>query len=386
MVLGNSDLQNEARIEHPFRPGAGAQAAEMKRPGGSATEARVISGWRTLGWMLLAALLLAAGSLTTFRVLGAPSRGEELVRALGIPRPAIIAHRGASYLAPEETLPAFLLARELGADYLEFDVQRTRDGILVAVHDDDLSRTTNVREVFPGREKDTLDTFTFAELQRLDAGSWFNREFVDRARSSFRGMRILRVEEVIRAAESGWRRPGVYIETKAAHRFPGIERQLVELLIAHGWIDRGRSAGQVIFQSFEPESLARISALAPGSPRLLLIDEVMVRKDGWESLVRKAATIGAGIGPWGFRWASGPDWSVRDAPRRYLMTWPWYIGQAHRAGLFVHPWTIDDGWEMWMVNVGGADGLFTARPELAVSVYGRGERPDLDHLWRRIGH
>lgn len=114
--------------------------------------------------LFLTALLLLSG------VLGNPSEGKKLARALGIPRPAIIAHRGASYVAPEETRPAFLLARELGAAYLEFDVQRTRDGVLIAPHDDDLSRTTNVSEVFPGREKDTVDTFTFTELRQLDAG------------------------------------------------------------------------------------------------------------------------------------------------------------------------------------------------------------------------
>jgi glycerophosphoryl diester phosphodiesterase len=348
-----------------------------------------MSGWRkALAWTLLVAILLVAGALTASRLLGAPSRGGELVRALGIPRPAIIAHRGASYLAPEETLPAFLLARELGADYLEFDIQRTRDGILIALHDDDLSRTTNVREVFPGRDRDTVDTFTFAELQRLDAGSWFNRAFPDRARASFTGLRILRLEEVIRAAESGSRRPGIYIETKAASRFPGIERQLVEALTHHGWIGRTRSPdpAAVIFQSFEPESLARIGELAPGVPRLLLIDEVMVSKEGWDPLVRKAAELGSGIGPWGFRWAFGPHWSVSDAPRRYMMTWPWDTGRAHRAGLFVHPWTIDDRWEMWMVSLGGADGLFTNRAELALSVHRRTEHVDLESLWRRIGY
>jgi glycerophosphoryl diester phosphodiesterase len=120
--------------------------------------------------------LVAAALLAGFWLLGRPSRGEELARVLGIPRPVVIAHRGASFLAPEETRPAFLLARELGADYLEFDVQRTRDGVLIALHDDDLSRTTDVARIFPGREKHTVETFTFAELQQLDAGSWFNRE------------------------------------------------------------------------------------------------------------------------------------------------------------------------------------------------------------------
>ena len=173
------------------------------------------------------ATLLVTGLLIFSRLISEPSLGKKLVQALGIARPAVIAHRGASYLAPEETRPAYLLARELGADYLEFDIQRTKDGVLIALHDDDLSRTTNVAEVFPGREKDTIDTFTFAELQQLDAGSWFNRQDSDRARDSFRGLRILRLEDLIDIAETGSQRPGLYIETKAALRFPGIEQQLV---------------------------------------------------------------------------------------------------------------------------------------------------------------
>lgn len=332
--------------------------------------------------------LMATATLVASGLLSAPWRGKQVVRALGIPRPAIIAHRGASYLAPEGTLPAFLMARELGADYLEIDLQRTKDGILIALHDHDLSRTTDAAEVFPGREKDAIDTFTFAELQRLDAGSWFNRKFPERARRSFTGLRILRLEEVIEAAESGSHRPGLYIETKAAHLFPGIERQLVESLVDRGWIGRTGSVvgSRVIFQSFEPESLVRLKELVPQVPRTLLIDEIMVSKEGLDSLIRRAAELGAGIGTWGSRRAFGPHWSVEDAPRRYMTTWPWQTGMAHRAGLFVHPWTINDRWEMWMATLSGADGLFTDRTELALSLYGRTAHGDLEELWNRIGY
>lgn len=337
---------------------------------------------------LVSAVVLVAGLIIVSGLLSAPSRGKKMVQALGIPRPAVIAHRGASYLAPEETRPAYLLARELGADYLEFDIQRTKDGMLIALHDDDLARTTNVAGVFPGREKDTIDTFTFAELQQLDAGSWFNQHFPDRARDSFRGLRILRLEDVIEIAETGSHRPGIYIETKAALRFPGIEQQLVTTLTARRWIGHAGSGGpvRVIFQSFEPESLARFKELAPEIPRLLLVDEVMVSKEGWESIVKKAAEIGAGIGTWGYRWAFGPHWSVMDAPTRYVTTWPWYTGQAHRAGSFVHPWTIDDRWEMWMVTLSGADGIFTNRAELALTVYRKADHLDLNGIWEKIDY
>lgn len=79
------------------------------------------------------------------------SGGKELAEKLGVPRPAIIAHRGASYFAPEESGPAYLLGRAMGIGYLELDLQRTKDGVLIALHDDDLRRATNIAEVSPGR-------------------------------------------------------------------------------------------------------------------------------------------------------------------------------------------------------------------------------------------
>ena len=325
--------------------------------------------------------------------------GKELAERLGVPRPAIIAHRGASYLAPEETAPAYLLAREMGVDYLELDLQRTKDGVLIALHDDDLRRTTNIAEVFPGRKADTVDKFTFTELQSLDAGSWFNMRFPDRARASFKNVRILRLEDVMDIAEGGSHKPGLYIETKSARRFPGIEKQLVEILTARGWtkpLPRGvsesprtehvRVPAKVIFQSFEADSLARLKELAPQVPATLLIDEAMMTKDGWDGVLRSAKHVAVGIGTWGYRWSRDPGWSIKDAPNRYFIVWPWYTGQAHRAGLLVHPWTIDDRWEMWMVSLFGADGFFTNRPDLALLFYGRADHIDLKPMWERFGY
>ena len=332
-------------------------------------------------------------------VIYARTGGKELAARLGVPRPAIIAHRGASYLAPEETSPAYLLAREMGVDYLELDLQRTKDGVLIVLHDDDLCRTTNIAEVFPGREMDTVDKFTFTELQSLDAGSWFNIGFPDRARGSFKNVRILRLEDVLNIAEGGSHKPGLYIETKSARRFPGIEEQLVEILTARGWIrplvrgvsgppptERAQVPATVIFQSFEADSLARLKQLAPQVPATLLIDEVMMRKFGWHAVLRSAKQVAVGIGIWGYRWSRDPNWSVNDAPNRYLIVWPWYVGQAHRAGLLVHPWTIDDRWEMWMMSLFGADGFFTNRPDLALLFYDRTDHIDLKPMWKRIGY
>ncbi len=279
-------------------------------------------------------------------------------------------------------------------------MQRTKDGVLVATHDDDLRRTTDVATVLPGREKDEVSFFTFAELQQLDAGSWFNERFPDRARRSFAGLKILRLVDILDIAADGDPVPGLYIETKLAGQFPGIEEQLVRVLVSRGWIrpppsdgaqsDQGVrrpvTQGKVIFQSFDLQSLAKLKELAPGVPRLLLIDEVTLSDTGWESVLSEATDVAMGIGTWGYHWSKSPSWSVETTPDRYMATWPWYTGEAHRAGLLVHPWTIDDRWEMWMVLLGGADGVFTNRPEAALRTVGRAQYDDLDFLWEDIGY
>lgn len=89
------------------------------------------------------------------------------------PKPKIIAHRGAAHLAPENTIVAGQTAVNLSVDGWEIDVLVSRDGIPFLLHDDTLKRTTNVSAEFPGRENEHSSNFTWAELQQLNAGSWF---------------------------------------------------------------------------------------------------------------------------------------------------------------------------------------------------------------------
>jgi glycerophosphoryl diester phosphodiesterase len=86
-----------------------------------------------------------AGYLTLHR-----DDGAVTAQRLGLPFPAVMAHRGASYLAPEETAWSYRVAKLVGADYLEADIQRSKDGVLIALHDDTLLRTTNVRHRVSG--------------------------------------------------------------------------------------------------------------------------------------------------------------------------------------------------------------------------------------------
>lgn len=141
-----------------------------------------------------------------------------------VPDLAVVAHRGTTYWAPEETEAAYRWAREMGADYLEADLQVSKDGVILALHDTDLKRTTNIEDVFgerfPEKERryfyetllgydsakaDSLIkcdkaafvpnypcSYTYYELLMLDAGAWFNEDAAsaEQARSSFGGHRL----------------------------------------------------------------------------------------------------------------------------------------------------------------------------------------------------
>lgn len=287
-----------------------------------------------------------------------------LFKKTGIPAKAVIAHRGASWFAPEETEPAYILARELGADYLEFDIQLTSDGIPVLFHDDTLERTTNVAEIFPQRKSGVISAFTLTELKTLDAGSWFNIKNPERARPSYKNLHILTLDEVINIASSG--RPGqrLYIESKNPEANPGIEEKIVSLLKNAGWLDKSK----VVFQSFSLESLTRFKELAPEISRVYLVDEKMEKDSGWDKIVKAAMNSANGVGPVGY------------------IAWPWNIRKAHKAGLIVHVYTINALWQVRLVNLFGADGVFTDRCDMLLRHYGRDIKPDPAEIFKKYGY
>src|SRR4051812_38782798 len=105
------------------------------------------------------------------------SSGSSLVAQLiASPRPLVIAHRGYCQFAPENTLPSFELAMAAGADLVELDYRTTLDGQLIVIHDSDLNRTTDARGRW-GLRGIKVATKTAADLQKLDAGSWFNPKY-----------------------------------------------------------------------------------------------------------------------------------------------------------------------------------------------------------------
>ena len=124
---------------------------------------------RRIAWVVLASFLV--GSSACAAASNPFLRGAER-RALVLN----IAHAGASSVAPQNTLAAGRLALEMGADVWGVDARLTRDGVFILMHDATLDRTTNVEEIFPSRAPWPVEAFTFDEIRRLDAGSWFVRE------------------------------------------------------------------------------------------------------------------------------------------------------------------------------------------------------------------
>jgi glycerophosphoryl diester phosphodiesterase len=165
-------------------------------------------------------------------------------------RPDIVAHRGGGGRAPENTLAAFRRAVDDGvSDAVEFDVQRTRDGIPIVFHDADLRRTTDVESVYPERADSLVGDFTLAELRALDCGSWF-------CGGGFAGERIPTVSEVLDVVGG---RIDIQLELKHPHRYPGIESAVAAILREHGLLD----SSTLIVTSFELDSLVRFHDEAP---------------------------------------------------------------------------------------------------------------------------
>jgi glycerophosphoryl diester phosphodiesterase len=170
-------------------------------------------------------------------------------------KPWNIGHRGASAYAPENTVPAFRMAAEQGATFVEFDLQLTKDRQVVCLHDTSLERTTDVEEVFPDRFRPAgagetvkrwmLEDFTLAEIKRLDAGTWFDEKF--------RGTRIPTFAETIDTLRG---RAGLFIEIKSPERYEGIEQLILTELEAKGLAKPGADPKTpVLLQSFSAASL-----------------------------------------------------------------------------------------------------------------------------------
>ena len=295
-----------------------------------------------------------------------------------VPKKILIAHRGASAYAPEHTLESYQLALKQDADFVEQDLQITRDNRLVCLHDLTLERTTNVKDLFPTRFQEEVaprsaseqgtsaagtpirrwyvSDFTLREIKQLDAGSWFNPKF--------KGAHVPTFQEAIDLMRG---RAGLYPETKAPEvygRFGfDMERLLVDALKKGGLgTRRAERHTPVIIQSFSPESLKKLSGmLNPQLPLVLLINEQMRTRWLTPAGLLEMKQFASGIGP------------AKALLDRAVVT------QAHAAGLSVTPYTfrssntgqfktVKEEMSYYLYEL-GVDALFTDNPDLFPRVH-----------------
>jgi len=242
----------------------------------------------------------------------------------------VIAHRGASGHAPEHTLAAYDLALQLGCDFLEQDLQMTSDGVLVCMHDDTLDRTAL------GCTGRIID-HAWRDLEECDVGTWFNDAFPMRARPAYTGERIPTLEQVFARYRD---RAAFYIETKTPEAAPGMEAALLELLDRFDLRAAARTEWRVIIQSFSEASLRLIHGQDAALPLVQLIPE---GTDGraLHAMLPRIAGYAVGIGP-----------AFTDVDRLLVTA-------AHRHGLHVHPYTVNEEADMRRMAEARVDGMFT---------------------------
>jgi glycerophosphoryl diester phosphodiesterase len=300
------------------------------------------------------------------------------------PRPLVIAHRGASGYRPEHTLEAYRLAVEMGADFIEPDLVSTKDGVLVARHENEIGGTTDVADRFPDRKRTkTVDgqsisgwfteDFTLAETKTLRA-----RERLPFRSHAFDGQfQVATFDEVLELAQQLGRtsgRPiGVYPETKHPTYFRSIGLPLEERLVAslekHGW---NRRDAPVFIQSFEQDNLRDLRKKTGVRLVQLVSTSALIDGNGLKDIAGYADGLGPEkrlIVPVNRDGSLGPPTDL--------------VARAHAAGLLVHVWTVRIDKEFLPAGYGGkpeaefeqlrslaVDGVFTDFPDVAAKVYG----------------
>lgn len=241
-------------------------------------------------------------------------------------KPTCIAHRGASYAAPEHTIAAYKLALDQGADFVEPDLQLTKDGQLICLHDETLERTTNVATKFPGRgviaKGKTVypaSSFTLAEIRTLDAGSWKSEKFMGEKVPTFR--------EMIDLVKG---KAGIIPETKSPETYGRLgmdmEKAVMAELSAANLAEPGADPKTpVIIQSFSAESLKLMRGKY--GCRLPLVYLWSSREPATKEFLAKVRTFADGVAP----------------NKSVVLNRPQLVADAHALGMSVTIWTCREG-------------------------------------------
>ncbi len=293
------------------------------------------------------ALILAAAAavILLYHLVGtrAPEEPAEFFRSLPPGRPLVIAHRGGAGIFPENTLAAFRGASGLGAEILELDLRRTADGVLVAIHDETVDRTTDGSGPVAG--------FTLDELKELDAGYRFQPpdspgEFTWRGR----GLTVPTLREIFLAL------PGRHLIVEVKEDDPAAADAVIALIRE---FDR---EGLTLAASFHRDVLLRFREISPETATHATRGEVL--------RFLAAAWLGLeGLVTPGYEAFLVP-------PREGLVpvTTRRFIRAAKQRTIFTAAWTVNDPAEMEKLLEGGIDGLVTDRPALARELSGNSMR------------
>jgi glycerophosphoryl diester phosphodiesterase len=241
-----------------------------------------------------------------------------------------IAHRGARYVAPENTLAAIKAAIARDADFVEVDVQRSKDGRLVLVHDTNLRRTTNIERVFPKKKSYAVRDTTWAQMKKLDAGRW--------KATKYAGERIPSLKQAVRLLQS--HDTGILIELKSPIRYPGIEFEVsTALRQVDGFFGRAVRHEGLIVQSFDFGAVHAFKQIEPrvhvallGTPAVADLPDLA-------------------------RWAD-------EISSRHRTVDADYVAAVHALGMDSSVWTVDTVEHMNASIDKGVDAVVTNRPTM----------------------
>lgn len=243
--------------------------------------------------------------------------------------PLIIAHRGASGDAPENTREAFELAWRRGAEGIEFDVHLSSDNVPFVIHDPCLDRTTSGS----GRVRD----HSAKALRRVDAGSWFNERYPSKARSQYQGLKIPLLSEALEWVRK--RNCQVFVEIKEdAATCPGVESVVIKEVV------HARVADQTTVISFDLATLRRCRTL---NPRI---------------------AVGINVSRPVHALANARSLSAVSLQPHWMFVSRRLVRCARQAGLQVLPWGVDKEESIHRMLFNGIDGLITDHPGSAVAL------------------
>lgn len=334
----------------------------------------------------IAAILLAGcgaapvtGPVAEAEEAGASYAAEaaETYEILSVETPIIIAHRGASGLFPEHTIPGYEAAIAQGADFIEPDLVMTKDGVLIARHDAYLSDTTNVadhpefadrkvKRATPMGEKEDwwADDFTLAEIKTLKA----RQQFPTRTKEHDGKFDILTFDEVmdvaLASAKEG-RVVGMHVEAKWPEYYASVGLDMVDPMIEAMKAKGLEEAGIPVFiQSFEPQFLAAFAEKSDLPTIQNMVGPPYNKLLGLEYDLDTMTTTGVGAEK---SYILNPDGTTTD-----------FVERAHAKGLLVHVYTVRDdaplpGYENAQAELkalikAGADGIWVDYPDTAVAV------------------